>query len=48
MLKKLSSRLKLQVIMVTHEDEMVEIADKKFTVKLVRDGEYKKSIVTVV
>lgn len=47
MLRKLSSRLKLQVVMVTHEEEMIEIADKKFAVKLERDGEYKKSVVKV-
>lgn len=48
MLKNLSSRLKLQMIMVTHEEEMIDIADKKFVVKLVRDGDYRKSVVTEV
>ena len=47
MLRKLSQRLKLQVIMVTHEEEMMEIADRLFSVKLEKSGEYKKSVVKV-
>jgi len=48
MLKKLSKRLKLQVVIVSHEENLVEIADKLFSVKLRegRDG-YKKSHVVV-
>jgi len=46
-LKKLSHKLKLQVIMVTHEEQMIDIADKKFSVKLERSGEYKKSVIHV-
>jgi DNA repair exonuclease SbcCD ATPase subunit len=45
MLKQLSQRLKIQMIMSTHEDSMVDVADRLFKVKLVRDGDYRKSIV---
>jgi len=31
-LKKLSSKLKLQIIMVTHDEEMIDVADKVFEV----------------
>jgi len=48
MLQQLSSRLKLQLVMVTHEEKMIEIADRKFSVRLVKDGSYKKSLVSVV
>ncbi|ETR66913.1 MAG: chromosome segregation ATPase [Candidatus Magnetoglobus multicellularis str. Araruama] len=36
LLKELSNKLNLQVIMVTHDQEMIDIADKIFVVKKVK------------
>jgi len=46
MLKKLSKRLKLQIIMVTHSEFLADIGDRIFSVVLRRDGEYRKSVLT--
>jgi DNA repair exonuclease SbcCD ATPase subunit len=48
MLRELSLKLGLQIIMITHEATMMEIGDRRFVVSLVRDGEYRKSVVKVV
>ncbi|MGD9157025.1 MAG: hypothetical protein PVG39_01335 [Desulfobacteraceae bacterium] len=45
MLRKLSEELQLQVLMVTHEDTLMEISDKVFLVT--KDGRTKRSSVEV-
>lgn len=42
-LKKLSNKLKLQVIMVSHIEDMIGISDRIFSVALKESGEWKKS-----
>jgi len=46
-LRCLSQKLKLQIIMVSHCSEMVSISDKVFSVQLEKKGKWKKSIVLI-
>ncbi|MFA5048697.1 MAG: AAA family ATPase [Patescibacteria group bacterium] len=46
-LKLLSQKLGIQIIMITHEQELMEIADKTFEIQKVKDGEWEKSVVVV-
>jgi hypothetical protein len=45
MLKRLSEKLKLQILMSTHIENIIDVADRVFEVRRVKDGRFKKSIV---
>lgn len=46
-LKKLSEKLNLQILMVSHCPDMIEVSDRVFTVKKQVEGKWKKSHVEV-
>lgn len=46
-LKKLSEKLGIQVIMVTHIPELTEYSDRVFRVEMKKEGQWKKSYVKV-
>lgn len=45
LLKELTKELGLQIIVITHIQEIADEADKVFRIKLKKDGKYRKSIV---
>jgi ABC-type Mn2+/Zn2+ transport system ATPase subunit len=47
-LKKLSKKLKLQIIMVSHVPDMIDVSDRVFEVSLKNSGEWKKSKVKLI
>ena len=44
-LKRLSEKLKLQILMSTHIEDIIDVADRVFEVRRVKEGKWKKSIV---
>lgn len=45
MLKRLSKKLNIQMIIITHDDEIIDNSDKVFCVKLIKNKKWLKSIV---
>jgi DNA repair exonuclease SbcCD ATPase subunit len=47
-LSRLSKKLKLQIIMVSHNEDMIGISDRIYSVTLKQQGEWKKSVTKLI